>query len=195
MGTSGSHTHTQLQGQMFTVTMLRHSGGPDMVEWPSQVKQMQSLWPEWMWHPEMWFTIILPCLFFQFISPLSSFLLLFPLCFFLLHLQHHLYLAPHFSFMFLFSALLFPLFFLFDPSVKAPLWRPVGHLVVMTGVCCSAEVTPDLAGLYFSLYFLSQLQPYLATQPRCFSSASISSCKGQPETRVRGINRYLTDNG
>lgn len=124
MGTSGSHTHTQLQGQMFTVTMLRHSGGPDMVEWPSQVKQMQSLWPEWMWHPEMWFTIILPCLFFQFISPLSSFLLLFPLRFFLLHLQHHLYLAPHFSFMFLFSALVFPLFFLFDPSVKAPLGRP-----------------------------------------------------------------------
>lgn len=70
---SHSHTHTQSRGQMLKATMHRHSCGPDMVEWSSQVKQMQSLWPEWMWHPEMWFTIIPPCPFYQFISPLCFF--------------------------------------------------------------------------------------------------------------------------
>lgn len=151
-----------------------------MVEWSIQVKQMQSLWPEWMWHPEMWFTIIPPSPFYQFLSSVCFFychslcasayfiFTLFIICIWLLALL----------FLFFRFGISFPI--LFDPSVKCPLGRPSRSPCSYDWVCCSVQMTLDLAGPHFSLYFFSWFQPYLTTQPRCFSSLRISSCKGQP---------------
>lgn len=96
-----------------------------MVGGSSQVKQMQSLWPEWIWHP-------LKCgLLLSLLPPsinlsLHCLLLLLPFspCLFLLYPQslYQLYLAPHFPLMFFFFFCV-SFLFLFDPSVKPPLGR------------------------------------------------------------------------
>lgn len=167
-----------------------------MVGGSSQVKQMQSLWPEWIWHP-------LKCgLLLSLLPPsinlsLHCLLLLLPFspCLFLLYPQslYQLYLAPHFPLMFFFLLCLFS--FSLWSQCKTSVGTPQSvTLLVWPWVCSSVEMTPDLAGLHFTFYSLSQLQPYLATQPCCFSSLSISSCKGQPQKpRARGINRSCTE--
>lgn len=135
---------------------------------------------------EMWFSIIPPSPFYQFISPLSA-----SLTAFLSVSLYHSYLAPHFSLMYFFMYFSFSLWSQCKTSAGTP--QSV-TLLVWPWVCPSVEMTPNLAGPHFTLYFLSQFQPYLATQPRCFSSLSISSCKGQPQRlRVRRINRYRTE--
>lgn len=89
-----------------------------MVEWSSQVKQMQSLWPQWMWHPEMCFTILSLNL-----SLSASFDV--RLC------LGHPWISQHCSFLFLpifafyssfsFNVCFYLFHILFDPCVKPPL--------------------------------------------------------------------------
>lgn len=142
---------------------------------------------------EMWFSIIPPPPSINLSLHCLLHLLPFSPCLFLHYLQslYHLYLAPHFSLIFFFSFCV-SFLFLFDPSVKPPPGHPS-----QSPCWCDYAFAPQwrwamtsqaLTSLFI---FFSQLQPYLATQPCCFSSLSISSCKGQPERpRVRGINRY-----
>lgn len=170
-----------------------------MVEESSQVKQMQSLRPEWMWHAlkcGLVLSLLPPSINLSLHCLLP--LLLFSLGLFLLYLQslYHLYLAPHFSLMFFLLALCLFSFSLWSQRKTSAGTPQSVTLLVWPWVCSSVEMIPDLTGPHFTHYFFSQPQPYLATQPRCFSSLSISFCKGQTQRlRVRRINRYHTEYG
>lgn len=125
---------------------------PDMVGGSSQVKQMQSLWPEWIWHP-------LKCgLLLSLLPPsinlsLHCLLLLLPFSpgLFLLYLQslYQLYLAPHFPLIFFFLLCLFSFSLWSQCKTSAGTPQSV-TLLVWPWVCSSVEMTPDLAGLHFT---------------------------------------------
>lgn len=148
-----------------------------------------------MWHPEMWFTILSP-LFYQFISPPST---SFGVC---LRLGHPRipqqctfpFASPSLQSLFHICISLFPFLWciflyllwlfliLFDPCVKSVLGQASRSPSVMTVGSLPSGDDPWTPRLWPYSFTLFQLQPYLYTQPRFFSSLNISSSKGQPQS-------------
>lgn len=128
-----------------------------------------------------------------YLSSLCFFLLLLPLCFFLLNLLYRLYLAPHFSFMFLFSALVFPVFFLFDPSVKAPLGRPS-----WSPCCYNRGLLLSRGDPWPRRSLLQTLFPFSASALSRHTASLLFICRhqflqGSTRDQSEGNNRYHTD--
>lgn len=161
---------------------------PAMAEGSSRVKQMQSLWPEWMWHP-LKCGLVLSLLPSSINLSLHCLLLLLPfcLCFFLLYLQ---------SLSFLFgSSLLFNVFFsfcvsflfLFDPRAKPLLGRHSRSPCWYGQVFSSVDMTPDLPqpSLYSLFPFSASALSDHTVRPRFIPEYQFLS--------VMGINRYRTE--
>lgn len=82
---------------------------------------------------------------------------------------------------------IFCLCFFFDPCVKHMPGRAgrSPRFLLPRPAPCIVEMTPDLLGCDLRLSPLSQLQPYLCTQPGFFSSLNIGSREGRLQ-RERG---------